>query len=101
MVIVQVGDLAKKQLDCLIYSLRSIELLQDLAFSSKLLFNCWYFVAYQVGMYNWPVCQGLSWGWRGNLGFLCTSCPLSCLPLQLSCYIKLFDALPVFFMDAV
>lgn len=36
MVIVQVGDLDKKQLDCLIYSLRSIELL--LAFSSKLLY---------------------------------------------------------------
>lgn len=56
MVIVQVGDLDEKQLDCLIYSLRSIELL--LAFSSKLLFNCCYFVAYQVEMYKWPVCRG-------------------------------------------
>lgn len=40
MVIVQVGDLDKKQLGCLIYSLRSIDLLQDLAVSSELLFNC-------------------------------------------------------------
>lgn len=48
-------------------------------------------------MYNWPVCQGLSWGWRGNSGFLCTSSP----PFCLSPMIKLFNTLPVFFMDAV
>lgn len=66
MVIVQVGDLDKKQLDCLIYSLRSIELL--LAFSSKLLFICWYFVAYQVEMYNWPV-SGALIGVEKKFGF--------------------------------
>lgn len=50
MVIVQVGeDLDKKQLDCLICSPQSTELLQDLAFKVfKLLLNSWYFVTYQI-----------------------------------------------------
>ena len=50
MAIVQVEeDLDKKQLDCVIYSPGSTELLQDLAFKVfKLLLNSWYFVTYQI-----------------------------------------------------